>query len=92
MFIFEFLSSFFGSSLLICLISILAFIYAARLVNQQSIKLNQVPHSLLNYYGFYSFLWVFFPSIIILVLWSLLSKTFIDNQFLFLVQIISQTS
>ena len=86
MFIFEFLSSFFGSSLLICLISILAFIYAARLVNQQSIKLNQVPHSLLNYYGFYSFLWVFFPSIIILVLWSLLSKTFIDNQFLFLVQ------
>ena len=86
MFIYEFLSSFFGSSLLICLISILAFIYAARLVNQQSIKLNQVPHSLLNYYGFYSFLWVFFPSIIILVLWSLLSKTFIDNQFLFLVQ------
>ena len=64
----------------------MAFIYAARLVNQQSIKLNQVPHSLLNYYGFYSFLWVFFPSIIILVLWSLLSKTFIDNQFLFLVQ------
>ena len=77
----NFFLSFYGILILILILSISGYFYSLRLVRNQSLKQDILPHSLLGYYGFYSFMWIFFPSAILLIFWTLFSKTFIDNQF-----------
>ena len=77
----NFFLSFYGIITIILLISILGYYYSIKIVRNQSLKQDLLPHSLLSYYGFYSFIWIFFPSAILLILWSLFSNQFIDNQF-----------
>ena len=77
----NFFFSFYGIITIILLLSILGYYYSIKIVRKQSLKQDLLPHSLLSYYGFYSFIWIFFPSAILLILWSLFSKQFIDNQF-----------
>ena len=77
----NFFLSFYGILILILILSISGYFYSLRLVRNQSLKQDILPHSLLSYYGFYSFMWIFFPSAILLIFWTLFSKTFIDNQF-----------
>ena len=71
----------FGILILILILSISGYFYSLRLVRNQSLKQDILPHSLLSYYGFYSFMWIF-PIGHTLIFWTLFSKTFIDNQFL----------
>ena len=77
----NFFLSFYGIITIILLLSILGYYYSIKIVRNQSLKQDLLPHSLLSYYGFYSFIWIFFPSAILLILWSLFSNQFIDNQF-----------
>ena len=77
----NFFLSFYGILILILILSTSGYYYSAKIVRNQSLKQDVIPHSLLSYYGFYSFMWIFFPSAILLIVWSLFSKQFIDNQF-----------
>ena len=77
----NFILSFYGILILILILSTSGYYYSAKIVRNQSLKQDVIPHSLLSYYGFYSFMWIFFPSAILLIVWSLFSKQFIDNQF-----------
>ena len=77
----NFFLPFYGIITIILLLSILGYYYSIKIVRNQSLKQDLLPHSLLSYYGFYSFIWIFFPSAILLILWSLFSNQFIDNQF-----------
>ena len=75
----NFFLSFYGIITIILLLSISGYYYSTSIVRNQSLKQDIIPHSLLSYYGFYSFMWIFFPLVIIFAFSMMFAHAFIPS-------------
>ncbi|MEC8728552.1 MAG: phosphate ABC transporter permease subunit PstC [Pseudomonadota bacterium] len=76
-----FFTSFTGSLIWLVLISSGIYFLSIKRLSFQINKTQSKPHSLAYYYGRYAIIWAFFPAVIVLLIWTSLTKP-LENQFI----------
>ncbi|MGB2097782.1 MAG: phosphate ABC transporter permease family protein, partial [Candidatus Puniceispirillales bacterium] len=69
-----FFTSFTGSLIWLVLISSGIYFLSIKRLSFQINKTQSKPHSLAYYYGRYAIIWAFFPAVIVLLIWTSLTK------------------